>query len=227
MPYLEDGSSDWHWHVLPEGYLDDIGWSGLPVAFPANNLRQSLLHQAVAKAVGFEATVLLCSAIRCWVSAELPGNDPFANDPYDGFYSRLNDRPAVQVAGTKNGYHFLKGLFTVIHDSEQMLYRYHRREKTGDKLAELLEALFLATRAFPGITVLPENNSWPAYDDLGIQGYLMPSEVSNLVTYLDFIAESGEEDDSDDDDLFPLFADRVRRAAKSGYGLITLHDGLF
>jgi hypothetical protein len=222
MEYLESGSS--HWRVLPKGYLEDIGWSGCTLGFPADNLRHSVLHQAVAKTIGDTGTVLLCRAIRGWACAELSGSDPFANTPWNGFYSRLGDRPTVQVAGTKTQYRFLEGRFTLSYDSERMLYGYNRREKNSDKLDELLEKLFLATRAFPGILVLPENNSWPAYDDLWMQGYLMPSEVSQLVTYLDLIAESCEEHGFDD--LFPLFADRVRRAAISGYGLITLHAGL-
>jgi hypothetical protein len=224
ISYLEDGTADWH--TIPEGYLEDIGWSPVMLSLPANNLRRSRLHRALMKTpVGEVLTVLLCTAIR-HAGGELRGSDRFASTPYDGFYSRFSDAPAIQVAGTKSRYHFLEGLFTVNADLEYHLYRYNRRETTPCKLAELLEALFLANRAFPGVAVLQDNNSWPAYDDLGMQGYLTPPEVLQLADHLNFIAESRKAHDGFDD-LFELFADRVRRSATAEFGLVTLHAGLF
>lgn len=166
---------------------------------------------------------LLAVAIKQSSAVQLPGVDRFEKEPYGGYYSRLMDKPHVQVAGTKNLYHFLNGIFAFDWHPSSHLYRVSRKSGPTNAMFALLESLFLGVRALPGVGLASEIPSWPATDDLTFAGYLAPDEVRNLA---DVIAELGLVADEHDDDLFPLLVDRVQRAAESGLGLLTIHGGL-
>jgi hypothetical protein len=56
-----------------------------------------------------------------------------------------------------------------------------------------------------------------------IQGYLLPNEVKKLSSYLPEITKHVE---PEEDELFPIFCDRVRRSARAKAALITLYDSL-
>jgi hypothetical protein len=90
-------------------------------------------------------------------------------------------------------------------------------------LITLLDDLFLATRAFPGIHVLREPRAWPAHDDLMALGILQPREVQQLAAYLPEIEARAR---GLEDELLPLFVDRMRRSADQGLALVTLLGGL-
>ncbi|MBL0218934.1 MAG: hypothetical protein IPQ07_34325 [Myxococcales bacterium] len=209
----------------PPGYLQEIGWTpGAPFA-EADRLRASALHSELDRS-GLAAvhTFVVCHAIRFSTSVDLAGDDPFEDD---GYYARLHDAPYCQVAGTKNRFHFLDALFTTTWRPERRVYDYAARPVVAPPLRDLLDALFLSTRTFPGIQVLDRNATWPGYDDTWFQGLLAPQEVGRLASCLDEIAQLEAARDTDDqDELFPLFADRVRRAAAEGLALVTLHNGL-
>ena len=213
------------WQSIPDNYLADISWSSTVQTFAADNLRQSQLHQALQQTtIAEDTTSILCSAVRHRAGVELPGQDPFNDTAFYRYYGRLHTAPYLQVAGTKSQYHFLEGLFTVTYDRQRSLYTYQHHHAVEVQLVHLIQVLFLSRRAFPGMLILPENDTWPAYDDSRLQGYLRPDEVRQLAGYLDVIAMSYTH--NAEDDLFPLFADRVRRAADAELGLITLHSEL-
>jgi hypothetical protein len=137
------------------------------------------------------------------------------------------------VAGTKNGFHFLEAFFSVSDepvagDVPELLgpvYRYDRKTAGDRRLEDLLECLFLGFRTFPGVGVLSAAGAWPALDDYWIAGYLVPDEVKELASLVGQIAGSVDALESGCE-LFPLFDDRVRRAAADGRGLVAFHGFL-
>lgn len=228
---------------LPAGwqaarYLQDIGWTARTPFVAADQLRASALHGELERSgVAEDGAEALCEAIASSASVDLAGADPFADhslphsEYYDAdhfrWYARLHDAPRCQVAGTKNRYHFLEDLFTATWHDKRWVYDYAARPFVDSALRELIEALFLSTRAFPGTWILDRNSTWPACNDRRIQGLLTPGEVRRLVPYLDEIARLEAALELDDrNELFPLFADRVRRAADQGLALVTLYDCL-
>lgn len=217
------GIDEYDWSAIPRGYLIDVGWSRSLEIFMADQLRESTAHARLVSLgiaeVGIDILMAVCKK-RAGVDLGKP--DPFARSHYGKFYGRLEHPRRLQVAGTKSRYHFLEGMFTLTDEPE--LYRYTNARTVPEELVHLLGALFLALRALPGILVLPRGWCWPAYDDDRMQGYLTPSEVQQLVPYLDLIPAYYAHNPKDD--LFPLFADRVRRAAAQELGLITFHSGL-
>jgi hypothetical protein len=219
-------------------YLQDIGWAASTPFVTADRLRASGLHRELERSGLAEiCTHALCDAICFSASVELAGADRFEDhslphcELFDAshfrWYARLHDAPRCQVAGTKNRYHFLEDLFITTGQQRRRVYDHAARPFVDPALRDLLEALFLSTRAFPGTWVLDRNATWPAADDLRFQGLLAPAEVRRLVPYLDDIAQLEAALDLDEQhELFPLFADRVRRSADQGLALVTLHDGL-
>ena len=117
---------------------------------------------------------LLEAAIKQSSAVQLPGIDRFEKDPYNGYYSRLMGKPHVQVAGTKNLYHFLNGMFTFDWHPLSHLYRVSRKRGPTSAMFALLESLFLGVRALPGVSLAAEVPSWSATDDLSFAGYLAP-----------------------------------------------------
>jgi hypothetical protein len=193
------------------------GWETTPIS-------GSLAYREFAKSVDlFSTAILLEAAVKQSCSVELPGPDPFANEPHGGFYSRLTDKPHIQVAGTKNCYHFLRGIFTFDWHPSDHLYRLIPKNGMSHSVLALIESLFLGTPALPGIWLPSQIPSWPGFDDLTFAGYLAPNEVQALS---EIIEDFNTVADEEDDDLFPLLVDRVQRAAGSELGLITLHGGL-
>jgi hypothetical protein len=163
---------------------------------------------------------LLAEAIKQSAAVNLKGSDPFA-----GSYYASTDVHFVkkQVAGTKNQYAFLETAFHVNWCPETSHYRYSRREEgTSNQLQQLFESLFLYQQIIPGVWSPSESPIWPGYDDLSFAGYLSPGEVMRLCDELD----RWESRALVECDAYPLFADRVKRAADSGYGLLTIHAGL-
>jgi len=224
------------WQLSPR-YLEDIGWTPGTPFVAADRLRASALHGELDRfGLAEVGTIAVCHAIRFSASVELAGADRFENYSLNSeyldarhfrYYARLHDAPRCQVAGTKNRYHFLDDLFTATYRRERSVLDCAARPFVAPALRDLLEALFLSTRAFPGIQVLDRNATWPAHDDTRFQGLLAPAEVRRLVPYLDDIARLEAALDLDEQhELFPLFADRVRRAADQGLALVTLHNGL-
>lgn len=163
---------------------------------------------------------LLEVAIKQSASVNLIGDDP-----YTGSYFASTDGGSVkiQVAGTKNQYSFLEAAFEVNWNAETKHYEYSRRSKgTSAQLQELFESLFLFQRVIPGTWFPSESPIWPGYDDLSFAGYLSPIEVECLWTEM----MHWEGCSTVEYDLYPLFVDRVKRAATSGLGLLTIHAGL-
>lgn len=101
-------------------------------------------------------------------------------------------------------------------------WRERRTHIPSHQLHELFESLFLYQRVIPGTWFPRESPVWPGFDDLSFAGYLAPGEVKRLWDeLLQWEARGAVEDE-----LFPLFLDRARRAAESGCGLLTIHAGL-
>jgi hypothetical protein len=224
---------------LTASYLEDIGWVPGAPFIAADCLRASAMHGELDRfAIAEAGTSALCHAILCSASVDLAGDDRFANYSiahhayYDAkffrYYARLHESPRYQVAGTKNAYRFLANLFTVTwQQQERRQYDYTARPFVDPTLRALLDALFLSTRSFPGLEVLDRNGTWPGSDDMRLQGLLSPAEVRQLPRYLDDIVGLDAARDLDEQDqLLPLFADRVRRAADQGLALVTVHAGL-
>ena len=163
---------------------------------------------------------LLEEAIKQSAAVNLTGDDPYAGDYYASTDARFTAR---QVAGTKNRYAFLETAFEVNWCPETSHYSYSRRKDgTSAQLQELFESLFLYQRVIPGVWSPSESPIWPGYDDLSFAGYLSPGEVARLWDEM----SRWESHTAVEDELFPLFTDRVKRAAESDYGLLTIHAGL-
>jgi len=139
----------------------------------------------------------------------------------DALGAYLPSRPDVLVAGFGSWPGYLETLFDSTWEESWYL---QRSKGLVDNQTELsLAQLFLGCRTLPGISVLPKDYSWPAYDDNRIMGYLKPQEVQFLEKSLNtkiglFEGPYLEE--------FELFIDRVRKAARENLSLITLHGGL-
>ncbi|WP_457329554.1 hypothetical protein [Rhizobacter sp. P5_C2] len=183
------------------------------------DLRDSSQRTGFLK-VADSGVYLLAAAITQTAVVNLPGNDPFADDVFGG----LRDPSGLkQVAGTKNRYAFLEAAFDVRWEPQRLsYYAYSRREEAPPRLQELLESLFLYERVLPGCWFAPQSPAWPGFDDLSFAGYLSPVEVIALRDQL----TSWEGASVVEDPLFPIFADRVNRAAMHELGLLTVHDGL-
>lgn len=166
------------------------------------------------------ASYLLEAAIKQSAAVNLLGDDPYAGN----YYANTDDRSGKkQVAGTKNLYSFLGAAFEVKWCPETRQYSYSRKEGTRARLQELFESLFLYQQVIPGVWFPSESPIWPGYDDLSFAGYLSPSQVVQLNEELGRWECDIVEDEYE---LYSLFANRVRRAAESGYGLLTIHEGL-
>jgi hypothetical protein len=215
-----------HNHIItPEGYLEDIGWSSANGELRSEGLMKSKLYKEYfSQSEAHLGIDFLFDAIKQTASEELQGEDLFAQQPWNGFYSRLHEEPFVQVAGTKNRFHWMNVLFeeTGYHQG-QGYYSFRRNEKVESVLSNLMSLLFLAERTLPGVWVFGPPLSWPACDDTSLQGYLAPREVEKLADRLGRLESLTREQD---DELFPIFTDRVKRAADTGLGLITMHGGL-
>lgn len=210
---------------LPPNYLEDIGWTpGTPFT-TADRLRASASHRELDQRVLAEVhTFAVCHAIRFSASVELVGDDPFEED---GYYARLHQAPYCQVVGTKSRYRFLDALFTTTWRPERRVYDYVARPFVDPEHRDLLAQLFLSIRTIPGIQILDRNDAWPAHDDTWLQGLLAPPEVQRLTVFLDEMAQVQIARAADvQDGEFPMFADRVRRAAAQELGLVTLHNAL-
>jgi hypothetical protein len=213
-------------HIFtPEGYLEDIGWSPANGELRSKGMMKSKLYKEYfSHTEAYLGIDFLFDAIKQTASEELPGEDLFAQQPADGFYSRLHEEPFVQVAGTKSGFHWMNALFEETgYNSREAYCSYRPNEIVESVLSNLISLLFLAERTLPGVWVFGPPLSWPACDDTSLQGYLAPGEVEKLADRLGRLEILTREQD---DELFPLFADRVKRAADAGLGLITMHDGL-
>ncbi|HZS05794.1 MAG TPA: hypothetical protein VFD58_13225 [Blastocatellia bacterium] len=215
--------------VAPEGYFDEIGWALERKMLDARQISQSQLHKEFfSKSDAFLGVDLLFDAIRHSAGEELPGEDPFEKQPWNGFYSRSHYEPFIQVAGTKSRFHWINELFEETgwhqkYDESQSYYSFRSNGAADDSLLALISKLFLAERTLPGVWMFGPPLSWPACDDIALQGYLAPGEVKELadrIDHLEFLVRQ------QDDELFPLFADRVRRSVASGQGLVTMHGAL-
>lgn len=218
----------WHHDEIPQGwddqrrYLAELGWDSRRPIVAADQLRRSSLHaQLLRGAFGDACAAVLRRAIYLSASAELAGDDPFTADP-ERYYGRMHGEPHRQVAGNKNRYHFLGHIVEYTWQRERSEYDIAIRTDVDARLRALLAALWFATRSFPGLKTLSRNDTWPAADDSWLLGVLAPDEVVELASYLDVLAglcppEPGQYH------LLPLFADRVRRSAEQGLGLVTLY----
>jgi hypothetical protein len=163
---------------------------------------------------------LLEEAIKQSAAVNLMGEDPYAGNYYASTDARF---VKIQVAGTKNQYSFLESAFEVNGCPGKSHYNYSRRKDgTSTQLQELFESLFLYQRIIPGVWSPSESPVWTAHDDLSFAGYLSPGETVRLWGEL----KRWESRTGIEDELFPIFTDRVKRAADAGYGLLTIHAGL-
>jgi hypothetical protein len=211
--------------IAPEGYLNDIGWSPGRDELCSELVSNSKLHKEYfSRSEAFLGIDILFDAIKQTAGKELPGEDTFAERPWDGFYSRLQEEPFFQVAGTKRRFRWMNVLFEETgYHPVQGYCSFRPNEMVESALAGLISRLFLAERTMPGVWNFGPPLSWPACDDTSLQGYLAPTEVKELAERLGRLETltRGEEDE-----LFQLFADRVKRSADAGLGLITMHGGL-
>ena len=213
---------------IPATYLHEIGWRRGEQIFLADLVRQSSIHAALSKeSMIATTTALLCAAIKQNASVMLSGEDPFEQDQFFSYYGRVAS--GLQVAGTKNQFHFLEGGFSVnwLGDERQWKsseYQYQEKGTISQGISELLSSLFLAKRTLPAMETCEAEDRWPGTDDETIQGYLTPGEVTSLSDCLIDIASLKE---ASDDKLFQLFSNRVQRTSRERFGLVTLHAGLF
>lgn len=219
---------DRHFADIPATYLHEISWNPGEEIFSADLVRQSETHAALEKkSIIDTTTTLLCAAIKQSASVRLSGEDPFARDRFFSYYGRVDN--GLQVAGTKNQFHFLEAVFSVkwLGSERQWTsseYQYQEKGSVSNAISELLSCLFLAKRTFPALKTCEAENRWPGTDDETIQGYLTPEEVTKLSHCLVEISSLKE---TRDDELFPLFRDRVQRTSREHFGLVTLLAGLF
>ena len=207
---------------MPSDYLELFtdrrgrGWETAPI-------RESPAYRKFEPRLELSDIMLFAAAVKQSCAVEVPGPDRFAFEPYNGFYSRLMDRPHTQVAGTKNRFYFLQGIFTFDGSPSDRCYRLFPKDGMSHSDFALLESLFLYRRTLPGVWLPSQVPSWPASDDLTFTGYLAPAEVQALSEIIENFNSAADEED---DDLFPLLVDRVQRAAGAELGLITIHGGL-
>ena len=172
---------------------------------------------------------VLSVSIKQSALVDLPGADPFKAEPFsfNHFYGRLHDSPHVQVAGTKNYHWFLRAIFnsakTGFSRKIRYIYRYERKAEWPSTMQELLEKLFYGVRCLPGVGILRDPPSVRADDTPQFMGFLDPAEVVHLASFETTLTSAAE---AFEDDLFPLFADRLRRSAVCGAGLISIQSGL-
>jgi hypothetical protein len=210
--------------AAPQGYLMDIGWKEGCSSFSASGMRASLMHRNyISGDHGFCAGQYFHAAVKQYASGVLSGDDPYERSPYDGFYSHLNDCAYVQVAGTKNIFHFIEGMFDIEWDQSLYLYKHKAKAIVDDAVTSSLLSLVLGQRSIPGMNILPTEPAWPGYDDSILQGYLNPDETEVLARHMEYLMAF---EASQNDDVFPIFKDRVTRAADEGFGLVTLKGGL-
>ena len=216
-PWFPD---DWD---IPAAYLAEVGWTSRRPFLAADQLRASPIHGELHRRGFTDAgTQALCRAIHVRASVELAGCDAFDDGDFYSYYGRMHHPPEIQVAGTKNRYYFLEKLFVATPRLEVCGYDFVAQPFVDPALRELIEALFLSTRALPCTWILDRNSSWPGSNDSRLQGLLTPAEVRRLASHLDELSRIVGTDDR----LFPLFADRVRRSADQGLALVTLYDQL-
>jgi hypothetical protein len=211
---------DW---AIPDGYVAEVGWTSNQPFLAADRQRASAIHRELERR-GFAAagTGALCRAIHVSAAAELEGADAFDDGDFYSYYGRMHHSPEVQVAGAKNRFFFLESQFVATWRSEHGAYDVVAQPSLDPALRALVEALFLSTRCFPATRVTYRNSTWPGYNDNRLQGLLAPAEVRQLAARLDELGQG----DGEAHNLFPLFADRVRRSADQGLALVTLYDQL-
>jgi len=225
---------------VPEGieyadeYLKDVlsAPADFLLQFPKDNLSppysrdalwqtgrsSSFLHKTDLHSFPF----LLELAIKQTAAVDLPGDDPFPGDFYGSMRTGAGPRK-IQIAGTKNSFHFLGWAFDISWQRELLRYIYSRKPaECSPPLHGLFEALFLYERVLPGAWFPDCSPTWPSHDDFSIAGYLSPDEVTLL---RDELAQWSVSRDTEGT-LYIHFVDRVTRAAQNGLGLITLHGGL-
>ena len=207
-------------YAAPSDYLSLFATPLHPPYFDVELQRTGKCAEFRLVADSTASPYLLEAAIKQTAAVDLAGLDPYAHlhgASTTGFFG------AKQVAGTKNRYSFLEGAFEVLWQPQMHHYHYSRRhEGTTIRLQELFESLFLYLRVIPGTWFPASPATWPGYDDLSFAGYLSPSEVKVIQEELTL----WKTPDLAEDVTFMLFKDRVRRAAESGLGLLTIHAGL-
>jgi len=208
----------------PADYLSQFPKDGLSPPYPRDVMYSAGKSQGFLDKVDLHADpYLLLFAIKQTASRSLPGADLFADDYWGAVHTGTGER-RTDAMSSKNFFHFLNDVFDVVWQPEAWRYAYFRKtEKCSPRLHELLEMLFLYTRVVPGTWFPGYAPMWPSHDDLSYAGYLLPVEVSALSEEL--ARWAWPVPGSAEDAMFPLFADRVTRAAEGGFGLITLHAG--
>ena len=210
---------DEKWNLkAPQEYLQSLDWPLKSQEVDVDVLRKSLPHLRDTE-IETHSSSILTEAISRHAGEELPDHDTFADEK---FYGRSNTFPKVQVAGFKSRFRALEKFFLFDYTREKYAYKVSPRAGFDAEFVSLLSDLFFATRSFVGIYLLHESSTWPASDDVSIQGYLAPHEVVRLSSYLHFF----EQQTDDTQYLANLFVDRIRRAADNGLGVVTLHEGL-
>lgn len=204
---------------IPPGYLADIRWSPLLDVLPAEVLRRSPAHRQLGENGGtWPVTDVLRQLLIFIAGVQLPGESRYD----DTYWGRILERPELHVAGAKWSWRFLEALYEtsyVPYDPARgtgTYYIYQRRGVVSDELYALLDALFLSTRAFPGMA-LAEAHTWHLAGL--VPGYLLPREVRTLADHLPALASLPRVADSGE---FKLFADRVERAAQGWIALVTM-----
>lgn len=168
----------------------------------------------------------LALALLNGASALLPPTpeDPFPSNDSEIYYGRSHNPPFALVAGTKNRFYFLEAFFSHCHDEGQRYNSSSCHRKTGapPEICDLLERLFFGERVLPGTSFLARSPAWRSSDDPYFAGFLVPDETARLAELLPLFDQPLSEDQQADDTLFPLFKDRVQRAAQCKAGLVTL-----
>jgi len=212
--------------LLDEGYAESANFLSLfPVPLRPPFSRDKLHEISECLRIPHDINSVSCLAMLAAAIKQSAAINPVPDDPYVGdYFAFTEDRSGKKLAaGTKNLYSFLETAFEVCYNSETHLYHYFRRtEGTSNQLHTLFESLFLYQRVIPGTWFPSDSPIWPGFDDESFAGYLSPREVALLWNEL----VHWESRTLVEDCLYPLFADRVKRAAEAGYGLLTIHAGL-
>ncbi len=210
---------DEKWNLkAPQEYLQSLDWPLKSQEVDVDVLRKSLPHIRDTE-IETHSRSILTEAISRRAAEDLPGHDAFTDEK---FYGRSHTSPEVQVVGFKSRFRSLEKFFLFEWISGESVYKISPRATFDTEFTSLLSDLFFATRSFVGIYLLHESSTWPASDDVLIQGYLAPNEVVRLSSYLHLF----EQETDDTYHITNLFVDRIRRAADNGLGVVTLHQGL-
>lgn len=203
--------------VYPDGYLESLNWYPPRKILASADVRNSQDHANLPSWVPELGDISLFGAIKQSAAAVLPGPDELAHS----IGSHLHSRPEISVVGFQSIPYFLDVVFN--YSSEECGYLHESRGTVAKRGETLLAALSLGRRTFPGISVLPKDDCWPAYDDIRMMGYITPHEVKELWLHLEHRADVFLESNTADS---RLLLDRVRRSSEESFGLVTLHGGL-